>query len=251
MNQIKRAIIMAAGMGKRMNPVTLRIPKPLVSINGVCMIDSVIQALHWNGIKEIYIVVGYLKEQFERVKDQYCGVQLLDNPYYSTCNNISSLYIARNYLENAMILDGDQMIYNPNILSPYFERSCYNVVWTDTLTREWLLDVKDNRIVSCSREGGKKGWQLYSISRWSKEDGKKLRKHLEIEFEQKGNRQLYWDDLALFCYPQIYNLGVFQMKSTDLKEIDTLEELIAIDHSYIHFLTSKSENLEDKRNEEK
>ena len=62
---VKRAIIMAAGSGIRMHPLTEEIPKPLVKVNGKRMIDSVIDALHINGIEEIYVVVGYLKEQFE------------------------------------------------------------------------------------------------------------------------------------------------------------------------------------------
>ena len=55
---------MAAGFGSRMQPVTLTTPKPLVKVNGMRMIDTVIQGLHHNGIQEIYIVAGYLKEQF-------------------------------------------------------------------------------------------------------------------------------------------------------------------------------------------
>lgn len=62
---VKRAIIMAAGTGTRMRPITLHTPKPLIKVNGVRMIESAIQGLHKNGITEIYIVVGYLKEQFE------------------------------------------------------------------------------------------------------------------------------------------------------------------------------------------
>ena len=64
MHKVERAIILAAGIGKRMNPVTLKTPKPLVKVNGVRMIDTIIKALYHNGITEIYIVVGYLKEQF-------------------------------------------------------------------------------------------------------------------------------------------------------------------------------------------
>ena len=64
MNKVERAIIMAAGIGKRMQPVTLQTPKPLVEVRGVRMIDTVIQGLHHNGITEIYVVTGYLKEQF-------------------------------------------------------------------------------------------------------------------------------------------------------------------------------------------
>lgn len=232
MHKVKRAIIMAAGKGKRMQPITLETPKPLVKVNRVRMIDTVIRALLANGIGEIYVVIGFQKEKFHFLESEYKGVKLIENPFYDVCNNISSLYVARDYIEDSIILDGDQIIFNQEILKPEFEKSGYNAVWTEEYTDEWLMQVLDGKVISCSRIGGKKGWQLYSISRWSEKDGKKLRKHLELEFEQKKNDQIYWDDVALFCHFNEYDLGIWPMRKGDVIEIDSLEELCAIDPSY-------------------
>lgn len=233
MYKVKRAIIMAAGKGTRMRPISLTTPKPMIKVNGKRMIETIIEALHENDIYEIYIVVGYLQDKFNLLLKKYKGITLIENPYYDVYNNISSLYVARDYLEDSIILDGDQIIYNSNILRKDFLRSGYNCVWSEMHTNEWLLHVENDIIKTCSRTGGKKGWQLYSISRWTKEDAKKLKKHIEIEFEIHKNRQIYWDDVALFCYPEEYQLGIMEMNQDDIIEVDNFEELVQLDQSYL------------------
>ena len=129
-------------------------------------------------------------------------------------------------------MDGDQIIYNPDILSPEFERSGYNSVWTDDETDEWIQTVENGIVTSCSRTGGKGGWQLYSISRWTEEDGRKLKHFLEVEFKEKQNRQIYWDDVVMFCHPNEFQLGIRPMSASDIIEVDNLSELITLDAGY-------------------
>ena len=242
MHRAKRAIIMAAGLGNRMRPLTLETPKPLVMVNGKRMIDTVIDGLHEQGITEIYIVIGHLKERFYELQESYPDVVLIENPYFDQCNNISSLYVAREQLSDVIILDGDQMIYDSEILRPEFEHSGYCCSWTEEQTDEWLMQVENGIVTSCSRNGGKKGYQLYSVSLWSAEDGARLRNHLEQEFEVKRNRDIYWDAVAMFCYPGEYQLGIREIPKGALTEIDSLEELAAIDQSYQKYLEKRSED---------
>ena len=233
MSRIQKAIIMAAGLGNRMKPVTLDTPKPLIKVNGKRMIDSIIDALHENRITEIYVVVGYKKEQFYEWAKDKAGITIIENNLYDTCNNISSLYAAREYICNSIILDGDQIIYNKAILNSEISKSGYSCIWTDDQTDEWLLTLNEERIVtSCSRTGGKNGWQLFSVSRWTQEDGKKLKHFLEIEFDQNNNRQIYWDDVAMFCDPKDFELTVYPIKKGDILEIDSFEELCQLDKAY-------------------
>ena len=111
MERAERALIMAAGFGHRMEPVTRVLPKPLVPVRGQRIIDNQIAALHAAGVYDIVVVTGYLAEQFRGLETQYPGVKLVYNPDYDKGNNITSLYYARRYLDRpVIIMDGDILI---------------------------------------------------------------------------------------------------------------------------------------------
>lgn len=233
MPKIDNAIIMAAGFGTRLRPLTYTTPKPLVKVDGKPMIESVIDSLHQNGINDITIVVGYLADKFKYLPVKYKGVTLVKNPYFDKCNNISSLYVVRDALKNTVILDGDQIIKNPNVLCKEFEGSGYAGRWIDGWSDEWIMHTDDNGVVkSCDRDGADHGWRLYSLSKWTEEDSEKLKKYLELEFKQKKQHDIYWDDVPMFRHFSDFELKVQPIHKRDIIEIDSIEQLKTIDPEY-------------------
>lgn len=95
----KRAIILAAGFGMRMVPINTEMPKGLLEVNGEPLIERIIKQLHEVGIQEIYVVVGFMKEKYEYLMDEY-GVELVVNPDYASKNNLHSLKLVKEHLEN-------------------------------------------------------------------------------------------------------------------------------------------------------
>ena len=226
------AIIMAAGKGERLRPLTETTPKPLIEIHGTPMIENIISSLKQKGVNDITIVTGYLKDKFEYLKDKY-QINIINNPDYDKANNISSLYYAKEKLGDTIILDGDQIINNLDIIKLDFTKSGYVCVPINTFKREWILSLdKNKKITSCLRDGGDHGYELKSLSFWTKEDTEKLKQLLVQEYENKGRANVYWDDIAMFLHPDKFELYGYIINENDIEEIDSLEELQAIDERY-------------------
>ena len=223
---------MAAGKGNRLHPYTEYTPKPLIKVNNIPMIENIIMSLLDKGIKDIAIVVGYLKEQFNYLVDKY-HVCLINNPDYDIANNISSLYYAREKIGNTIILDGDQIINNEDIILTSFSKSGYICIPINAYKEEWILSLdKNNKITSCLRNGGSQGYELKSLSYWTKEDSQKLKELLFEEYKNKNNRDVYWDDVAMFLHKDKFDLYGYIVKEDDIIEIDSVDELKAVDKSY-------------------
>ena len=92
------AIFIAAGFGSRLVPITLNTPKPLVRVHNVRIIDSLLDAVAAAGIEEVWLVRGYLGEQFDQLLYKYPNIRFIENPLYNDANNISSMVAARDLL---------------------------------------------------------------------------------------------------------------------------------------------------------
>lgn len=229
--KVKRAIFLAAGFGSRMVPITLNTPKPLVRVHGKRIIETLLDAVKENEIEEIIIVRGYLKEQFNELLDKYPNIKFIDNDIYNETNNISSAYAARNYLENAYVLESDLVLYNKDLIQKYEYSSNYLGKYVDK-TDDWCFDFKKGKIMNL-RQGGINCYHLYGISYYNQKDGKKLKEDIEKIFEkQPGGKDQYWDKVSLEFCKDDFNLMVKECHENDIIEIDSFNELKQIDKTY-------------------
>ena len=226
----KRAIFIAAGFGSRLIPITLNTPKPLIRVHGKRIIDGLIDACLEADINDIYIVRGYLAEQFDQLLYKYPMIKFLENPAYNEANNIASAMCARYLLSNAYVLEADFVIHNPKIIKKYHYTSNYLGIKKER-TDDWCLEVKNDVIVE-EKVSGVNCWQMAGISYWNEEDGHKLCNDIKETYEQPGGKERYWEQAPLVFCKKNYRVEIRECFEEDIVEIDTFRELKAIDKTY-------------------
>ena len=228
--KVKRAVFIAAGFGSRLIPITLNTPKPLVRVKGVRMIDTLLDAVIAAGIEEIYVVRGYLGEQFDQLLYKYPMIKFIENPLYNEANNISSAVCARHLLKNAYVLEADLVLYNPDLIRKYQYTSNYLGVPVET-TDDWCFETK-NRVITRLKIGGTNCHHVYGISYWTEVDGAKMFEDLKKVYEMPGGKERYWDQVPLEYCKENYEVEVRNCTFDDITEIDSFTDLKKIDSSY-------------------
>lgn len=219
-----RAIILAAGMGTRLRPLTDNLPKGLVPVNGMPMVEKQVTFLKEAGINEIIIVTGYISEKFDYLADKY-GVKLIYNEKYDIYNNIYTMYLVREYLKDAYVLEGD-IFMNNNVIDKNITRSTYfGGREKNAFAKEWMFKTnEEGRILNMEMEPGENEVIFRGISYWTEKDGKFIADKLEEAVNTAGFDNLYWDDVIK---ENIHGVDLYLkvLKDNDLFEIDSMKDL--------------------------
>ena len=228
--RVKRAIFIAAGFGSRLVPITLNTPKPLVRVNGKRMIDTLLDAVVAAGIEEIYLVRGYLGEQFDQLLYKYPNIKFIENPFYNEANNISSAFLVRHLMQNAYVLEADLVLSNPNLITKYQYVSNYLGVPTD-YTDDWCFETK-NKVITKVKIGGNDCHHMFGISYWNAEAGAQLQEDIKKVYEMPGGKERYWDQVSLEYCIDNYTVEVRECSFDDIVEIDSFADLKKLDPIY-------------------
>lgn len=228
--RVQRAILMAAGFGSRMLPITLNTPKPLVRVKGTRIIDTLIDALLAADITEIYVVRGYLAEQFDQLLYKYPMIKFIENPMYNEANNIVSVMQCGSLIRNSYIMEADLYVRNPKIIQKYQYSSNYLAIPVER-TDDYCLHT-ENGIIKETALGGVNCHQTVGISYWTESDGASLVDRIKDVCNSPGGKEQFWGSVPLRYYKKDYVVGINECSLDDIIEIDSFKELKALDPAY-------------------
>lgn len=238
--RVKRAVIIAAGFGSRMVPITLNTPKPLVRVHGKRIIDGLLDAIVEAGIEEVILVRGYLAEQFDQLLYKYPMIKFVENPSYNEANNISSAMCVRYLLQNAYVCEADLLLTNHNLIKKYQYSSNFLGVPVER-SDDWCFTTKNGIIqtqqvgaeIDATKKNSNTGlYQEIGISYWSEADGARLAQHIEDVYNMPGGKERYWDQVPFVYFNDHYQVEIRECSFDDIIEIDTFRELKEIDSVY-------------------
>lgn len=227
---VKKAVILAAGAGSRMMPATADRPKPMVTVRGRRIIETLLDALTGAGITDITLVRGYKKEAFEPLKGKYPFLRFVDNDAYHRTNNISSALLAAEHFKGgAYLCEADLYITNPSIIKKYQYRS--NLLGSYSMaTDDWSFKMDRAGCIAAYQKGNTFCWNYYGISYWNAEDCDKLAADWKEAFMKDQN--IFWEQVPLQLKKNRYRVEIRPCRKSDIIEIDNYRELMILDPSY-------------------
>ncbi len=236
--RVDNAVILAAGLSTRFGPLAFEKPKGLLRVRGEVLIERQIRQLREAGIRNILVVVGYMKEKFFYLAEKM-GVELLISEDYFRYNNPSSLLLALDRLSNTYICSSDDY-FTENVFEPYVYDSYYAAVRSDGPTKEYCLATNaQNYITKVTVGGGPGSWYMLGHAYFSRSFSRRFAALLAEEYESKPHiRTELWEDF-LRAHLKELPIRIRRYEPGVIYEFDTLDELRAFDRKYLENTDSR------------
>lgn len=222
------AILMAAGLGSRMKPLTDTVAKPLVRVGGIPLIETVLAALERRGVEDIYAVTGYKADQFGYLQANHPGLRFVYNAEFSTKNNINSVAVVAEKMASSdcFVCEADLYLPRDTVLCRDLARSGYFAKMVSGFSEDWVFDTDDSGRITRIGKGGSDVFNMVGISYFRRSDAEKIAKAVLNAVKKPENAQLFWDEVVNKLVKRgDLDLVVHEVSSDDIVECDTVEDL--------------------------
>ena len=228
-----QVIILAAGIGSRLRPLTLVKPKPLIDVGGEAIIDRQINSFLSNGIKRITVIVGYkainiIKYLSKKFPYPDCEINYIYNPFFAKTNTVYSLWLASSLLSNCttFIVNGDLMLTSESISKMLScANSCLGLSEHQCGKEEVKLQLKNNLVVNIGKglDPINVNGEYVGVAKFDQKIGHAYRKALD-KVVKSGKINLYYDDVIQSLLSQ-YEIQTVNLTKCQIMEIDSPQDL--------------------------
>lgn len=229
--KVNNAIIMAAGMSSRFAPLSYEKPKGLLKVKGEILIEREIRQLQEAGIKDITIVVGYMKEKFFYLEEKF-NIKIVVNEDYYRYNNTSTLIRVVDRLSNTYICSSDNYFVE-NVFEEYVYQAYYSAVYATGNTDEYCLSYDTHGRIKSVTIGGNNSWYMLGHVYFDSIFSKKFAEILKREYVNQETKEHLWENLYI-RYIKELDLYIKKYDYDKVLEFDSLDELRHFDKEYIN-----------------
>lgn len=228
--RVENAIIMAAGLSARFAPISYERPKGMLRVRGEVLIERQIEQLRAAGITNITVVVGYKKEYFFHLADQY-GVKIVINDDYTVRNNNSSLWLVRENLGNTYICSSDDY-FTTNPFESHVYQAYYSAQYVAGPTQEWCLSIGAKDRITAATIGGRDSWVMLGHAYFDRQFSATFKRILEKVYPLPETAPKLWEAIYL---DHIKDLTMVIRRYPDgvINEFDSLDEVRRFDQLFM------------------
>lgn len=242
----KNAIILAAGKSDRFAPFTYEKPKGLFCVKGEILIERQIEQLLNAGVKDIVIIVGYMKEKFFYLEQKYDNVKLIVNNQFGKKGNLYSLYQAKDYLSNTYICCADHYF----IETPFTEENPDNIsyracTYCEGSFQEFSIECSDADVITDFHVGGKNSLAMVGHAYMNERYSQIFRTFMENEINDFGISNMFWEEFyakhmkELTFFKKDFPYGqILEFENIDDLRIFDSEFLVNVDSEIISNICS-------------
>ena len=228
-HKVDAAVILACGMGVRLAPLTYDIPKCFINIKGERMIERQIKQLIAAGIKDITIMVGYMKEKFDYLIDKY-NVKLIYNREYKYKNTLSTFYHAREVMRNKNVYVCVSDVYiSENIYHNYEVEPYYTGALYEDCKDEWRYITNSKNEIKGVAVGGENDFCLVGPCFLTKEFLDEFIPLIEKYYNETSTDHFYWEDVLVRNFDKLPKIYLSKHDKGIIFEFDTINDLNKFD----------------------